>query len=215
MADLPRTVLCFGDSNTHGTRALRHLGDKRRFAPDIRWPGVMGRALGPGWQVIEEGHPGRTTTHDDPVEGAHKNGLTVLPALLETHRPLDMVVLMLGTNDLKARFGVPAFDIARSTARMAQLILGSDSGPQGNAPAVILVAPVAIEETGLLAEMFRGGAATSRGIARHLSEQAAALGVPFLDASTLAAVDPTDGIHLTQDGHTALGTAIANLVARA
>ena len=77
------------------------------LARDERWAGRLARLL-PDWEVIAEGHPGRTTVHDDPVEGAHRNGLTVLPALLESHRPVDVVLVMLGTNDLKERFSVNA-----------------------------------------------------------------------------------------------------------
>ena len=97
---MTRTLLCYGDSNTHGTMPMPDLGFQGRYSRDERWSGRLQRLL-PDWEVIAEGHPGRTTVHDDPVEGAHRNGLTVLPALLETHRPVDAVLLKLGTNDLK------------------------------------------------------------------------------------------------------------------
>ncbi|MCU0912864.1 MAG: hydrolase [Rhodobacteraceae bacterium] len=82
---MTRTVLVYGDSNSHGTAPMPTLLDMRRFGPDERWPGVMAAALGPGWRVIEEALPGRTTVHPDPVSGVHKNGLAVLPAVLESH----------------------------------------------------------------------------------------------------------------------------------
>ena len=93
-----KTIVCFGDSNTHGTCPMRDLDDVGRFDAQTRWPGVMAAALGAGWQVIEEGHPGRTTVHDDPLEGRHKNGMPALLVALETHRPIDLVIIMLGTN---------------------------------------------------------------------------------------------------------------------
>ena len=96
-----RTIMCFGDSNTYGAIPTLARVGRHRFAPDRRWPGIMRRQLGTGWEVLEEGHPGRTTVHDDPIEGIHKNGLKALPVCLETHMPLDLVILMLGTNDLK------------------------------------------------------------------------------------------------------------------
>ena len=80
-----RTLLLFGDSNTHGTMPMADLSDTGRFGRGERWAGRLQELL-PEWEVIAEGHPGRTTLHDDPVEGPHRNGLTVLPALLETHR---------------------------------------------------------------------------------------------------------------------------------
>ena len=77
---MTRTLLLFGDSNTHGTMPMADLSDVGRYDRDERWAGRL-QALLPEWEVISEGHPGRTTLHDDPVEGPHRNGLRVLPAL--------------------------------------------------------------------------------------------------------------------------------------
>src|SRR6185312_8487577 len=117
-----RTVLCFGDSNTHGTRPMVSLEDDSRFDRSTRWPGVVEARLGDGWRVVEEGLPGRTTVHDDPIEGFHKNGQRYLQACLESHKPLDAIVLMLGTNDLKARFNLPASDIAAGAGVLLGII---------------------------------------------------------------------------------------------
>lgn len=205
----PRTVMCFGDSNTHGTMALRYPMDIRRFARDVRWPGQMAAALGADWHVVEEGLPSRTTVHDDPVEGHHKNGVRVLPALLETHRPLDLVIVMLGTNDLKMRYSVPAMDIAISVEQHLRTIAGSISGPDLTAPKALLVAPVPIIETGFFAEMFAGGSEKSKALAGYYEKMAERHGAAFLDAGTVTQVDPVDGIHLTAEGHAALGAAMA------
>ncbi len=192
--------------------ALRDLGARDRLASDIRWPGVLAARLGPGWQVVEEGHPGRTTVHDDPIEGAHRNGRSALPVLLESHRPLDAVIVMLGTNDLKARFALPASDIALGVEKIATDILRSEAGPDGTAPALLLVAPVPILETGLLEPMFEGGAAKSRSLAPLIAALAARLGAGFVEAGRHAAVDPVDGIHLDASAHAALGAAFADAV---
>lgn len=204
-----KTVMCYGDSNTHGTMALRYPMDLRRFARDVRWPGVMAAALGPDWHVVEEGLPSRTTVHDDPVEGLHKNGVKVLPALLDSHRPLDAVIVMLGTNDLKMRYSVPAVDIAVSVEQHLRVIAGSIAGPDLTAPKALLVAPVPIEETGFLGEMFAGGADKSRKLAAYYETIADRHGAGFLDAGSVAGVDMVDGIHLTPEGHAALGAAMA------
>ena len=204
-----RTVLCFGDSNTHGTMALRHPLDIRRFDRATRWPGVMAAALGPDWHVIEEGHPSRTTVHSDPVEGVHKNGLHVLPALLESHRPVDLVIVMLGTNDLKMRYTVPPIDIAISAEKLLLAIKTSIAGPDLAPPRALLVAPVPITETGFLAEMFAGGAAKSQRLAEAFATIAQRHGAGFFDAGSVAQVDPVDGIHLTAEGQNAVGTALA------
>lgn len=207
-----RVVLCFGDSNTHGTCPMAAMNDKRRLSRARRWPGIMTGDLGQGWHVIEEGHPGRTLVHDDPIEGAHKNGMRILPALLETHCPLDLVVVMLGTNDLKARFGVPASDIALSCERLIAEILKSEAGPGQRAPAILLVAPAPIREDGFLGGMFAGGSAKSRLLSAGLAEIATRNGTGFFDAGTVAEVDPLDGIHLTSRSHERLGHAIADAV---
>lgn len=203
-----RTILCFGDSNTHGTIALPSLSERRRHPRDVRWPGRLEAALGGGWRVIEEGHPGRTTLHDDPVEGAHKNGLTVLPALLETHRPIDLVLIMLGTNDLKARYALTPMDIALSVEKLALLVRASPAGPDGAPPRIVIVAPVPILESGCLAEIFAGGAQKSHGLAPRLRDVATRLGCPFVDAGRVAAVDPLDGVHLGAEAHEAIADAI-------
>lgn len=203
------TVLCYGDSNTHGTRAMRSITDRSRFRSRTRWPGHVAEVLKPKVRVLCEGLPGRTTVHDDPVEGAHKNGLRVLPAILESHWPLDVVVLMLGTNDLKTRFAVTSSDIARSMERLLAVIAGSRAGPSGAAPKVLLIAPPPITETGWLAGHFAGGADFSHHLGDALADVAGRWGIGFLDAKGVAEVDPVDGVHMTEAGHAALGAAVA------
>lgn len=204
------TILVFGDSNSHGTMPLAARGGLDRHPPEVRWPEVMARALGAA--VVTEGQPGRTTVHDDPVDGRHKNGLRILPALLESHRPLDLVIVMLGTNDCKARFGLRGWDIAAGAGKLAEFVLASNAGPGGAAPRVMLVAPVPVEEAGVLAEMFQGGRARSRAIAPALREEAERLGCGFFDAGRVAEVDGLDGVHLAAPAQVALGLAMAEAV---
>lgn len=207
-----RTILCFGDSNTHGSIALATPDDMGRHDAAIRWTGVMAAALGAGYNVIEEGHPGRTTVFPDPLEGAYKSGLAVLPALLESHRPIDLVVIMLGTNDLKARFSMPAADIATGTAKLLECVARMRTPIGVPPPRALLVAPVPIIETGLLVEMFRGGAAKSRTLAAYYQTIATRAGAAFADAGSVASVDPVDGIHLTAEAHAAIGAYLAGAV---
>lgn len=208
-----RTLLLYGDSNTHGTMPMPDLGASGRYGREERWAGRLAGLL-PDWEVIAEGHPGRTTVHDDPVEGAHRNGLTVLPAILESHRPVDVVLLMLGTNDLKERFSVNAGDIALSLERMVRVIRDSGAGSGRGAPGVLLVAPPPIEETGCLAGMFAGGAAKSRGLATEIRAAAARAGVPFLDAGEVVKVSAIDGIHYDAEANPALAAAVAEAIRR-
>jgi lysophospholipase L1-like esterase len=206
-----KTVLCFGDSNTHGTTPMASLDGSGRFGHEARWPSVMGRALGADYEVIAEGHPGRTTVHDDPMEGEYRSGIRVLAALLESHKPLDLVILKLGTNDLKNCFHVSAADIAFCLDRLVRLIQGAKAGRDG-APAILVVAPPPILEVGCLAEMFAGGAAKSQGLAAAIRAMTTRMGVGFFDAGTVIAVSPVDGIHYEADAQVALGLALAEAV---
>jgi lysophospholipase L1-like esterase len=208
-----KTILLFGDSNTHGTMPMRDLGVSDRFKREDRWTGRLQRLL-PDWEVIAEGHPGRTTLHDDPVEGVHRNGLAVLPALLESHRPIDVVLVMLGTNDLKERFSVNAGDIGLSLERLVRAIQTSAAGPENGAPGVLLVAPPPIEELGCLAGIFAGGAAKSRALAVEAKAAAIRTGVPFLDAGDLVKVSPLDGIHYGPEANAVLAEAFAAAIRR-
>lgn len=205
-------ILCIGDSNTHGTRPMPSLDGAGRFGHEARWPSVMGAALGPGFEVINEGHPGRTTVHDDPTTGAYRNGLRVLPALLESHKPLDMVILMLGTNDLKYCYHVSAFDISLFLERLVRVIQGFGAGVNTAAPDVLVVCPPPIMEVGCLTEMFAGGAAKSQGLAAAVKAMTDRLGVGFLDAGAVIKVSALDGIHYEAEAQRVLGLAMAAAV---
>ena len=200
-------LLVYGDSNSHGTPPMEFRGLGARMAAAQRWPNVMAAALGPGWEVIVEALPGRTTVHDDPIEGAWRNGATVLSAVLHSHAPLDLVVIMLGTNDLKMRFNVPAFDIALSVGKLAETVLAS-----GTARDVMVVCPPVVRELGCLASMFEGAEARGAGLFVHMMQEAARLGIGFVDAGAHVAVDPLDGVHLSAASHAVLGAAVADAV---
>jgi len=118
-----RRILCYGDSNTWGCIPI----SAARYGEDIRWPGVLAGLLGAEYRIIEEGLNGRTTVFDDPLQEG-RNGKTYLLPCLLSHRPLDVVVLMLGTNDMKQRYGLPAEDIARGAGVLAEIVRTSGSG---------------------------------------------------------------------------------------
>ena len=206
-----KTVLCFGDSNTWGAAPMADLDDRRRFGLEQRWPGIMRGRLGPGWHVVEEGLPGRTTGHDDPVEGVERNALRYLLACVGSHKPLDAVVLKLGTNNLKARFGLSADQIAQSLHALIEII-NANSRPDGRPPALLVVCPAPILEVGCLRAMFVGGAAKSALLAERYRAVAQHWGARFLDAGSIIESSPVDGIHLEEAAHAVLGRAIADLV---
>lgn len=204
-------ILCFGDSNTYGAVPTLARSGRHRFARDRRWPGVMARQLGQSWHVIEEGLPSRTTVHPDPIEGLHKSGIAALPSCLESHMPLDLVILMLGTNDLKARFSVSAGDIAESLETLVRAILASEAGVDGLPPKVLVVTPAPIAEVDWFADMFRGGADKSRALAPLVSAMCARRKVAHFDAGSVVEASAVDGIHLDADAHKILGLALASI----
>lgn len=201
-------ILCFGDSNTWGYAPV----SADRYPAGVRWTGVMAERLGDHCNVIEEGQNGRTTVWDDPLEGGHKNGLNYLPACLESHHPIDLVILMLGTNDLKARFSLTALDIALGAERLVQTIQKSGWGPNGNAPAILLAAPPPVDPKDDAAEMFAGAKEKSLDLARRYIEVAARCRCELLHVGAIIAVDPLDGIHYSRDAHRILGVAMADRV---
>ena len=186
----------------------------RRFSTTERWPGVLRHQLGAGYTVIEEGLNGRTTCLDDPIEGAHKNGLRFLPAVLETHTPFDLLVITLGTNDLKYRLSMQPDDIADGAGLLVDLARRSISAPGDKPPAVLLVSPAPLAGLTWLAGMFAGGVEKSRRLGAEMARVAKEREVAFLDAGTIITSSPVDGIHLDLGEHRKLGGAIADLVPR-
>lgn len=207
-----KTVVCFGDSNSYGTPPMPDQDFWGRFGPEERWPGVMRQAIGVGWSVIEEALPGRTTVHDDPIEGADRNGLKALPMVLGSHRPIDLLIINLGTNDLKTRFAVNPEDIANSVGLLVRTVQASEAGPDRKPPQILVIAPAVILETGFMTGLFRGGAVKSKDFGRCYAAMAKRFGVAFLDAAPLIISDPLDGIHLAKDQHAILGKAVAERV---
>ena len=202
-----REILCFGDSNTWGYDP----SSKGRFANEVRWTGVLQAALGPGFRVIEEGLNGRTTVWEDPVEG-DKMGKRHLVPCLESQAPLDLVILMLGTNDTKKRYSAPPADIAAGVGVLLDIIAKSAAGRDGKAPQVLLVAPAPLSKLTEFAPMFDGGPEKSRALAALYAEQARARGCAFFDAGSVVRCSDLDGVHFEAAGHRALGEALAREV---
>ncbi|MBI5382843.1 MAG: SGNH/GDSL hydrolase family protein [Opitutae bacterium] len=203
-----KRILCFGDSNTWG--AIPATPD--RYAAGQRWPGVMARSLGDDFTVIEEGQPGRTTLWADPVERV-ASGLTDLPVCLVHHRPLDAVILLLGTNDTKARFGVGPEEIAGGIERLGRLVLTRGAGREQRAPHLLIVAPPPLAKLTAHAALFAGGTEKSRGLSARYAAVARRLGAGYYAAERVVHSSDRDGIHWDAESHAALGRALAPLIA--
>jgi lysophospholipase L1-like esterase len=204
------SILCFGDSNTFGTAPMHRLGEERRWPFEQRWPGVLQASLGSSWRVIEEGLPGRTIGRDDPIEGADRNALRYLPACLQSHRPLDAVVFMLGTNDFKARFNADAQAIAHGVHGLLDAVVLYHQRPEApTPPRILVISPAPLLEQGCLASMFTGAQAGSPRLAQAMAEVCRSRGVDHLDAGQHLQVSPLDGVHLDADSHHTLGQLVA------
>ena len=203
-----KTILCFGDSNTWGHHAP--LGD--RFDEATRWGSRLRTLLGEEYRVIEEGQRGRTTVWDDPVEN-RLAGLTYLWPCLDSHAPIDLVVIMLGTNDCKPYFGLHPQNIADGAARLVDMVQKCAFGPNNTAPKVLLISPILITPSTFYPHLFsEREAVKSHGFPAAYKDVAERYGCAFLDAAELAQPDPADGVHLTAEGHAALAQAVAQKV---
>lgn len=204
---MKKRVLCYGDSNTWGAVPE----DGSRYPEDVRWTGVLQRELGDGYQVIEEGYNGRVSVFDDVLEG-RLSGVRYFGPCCDSQSPLDLIILMLGTNDLKARFGVSARTIAFGFQRYLDVLQITPMA--GEKPKVLLVSPIHIEPSyknhPLFYDMFgENGTERSQALAQAYEEFAKDAGLAFLDASLHAKAAAVDGVHMHPDSHERLGRAMA------
>ena len=209
-----RNILCYGDSNTYGLSPEWLNGKPGRHGPDVRWPGVLQRLLGDEYHIIEEGLNGRTTVFDDPTS-AGRRGLDFLPVCIESHLPLDLVILMLGTNDVRSMYGVSPSEIAAGMGRLVQAVLNPFIYMMFTPPKVLIAAPVPIGED---ATRLPDGITTmesvekSRRLAAHYEPLAQMMGCEFIDLAAVAETAPGEGIHLNAAGHAAVARAMADKI---
>ena len=204
---MTRRLLIYGDSNTFGTMPMESLGADGIFPKGERWGDHLARGLGDAWDVVIEGLPGRNAAYDDPVEGDFRNGLRILPAVVMSHRPIDVMIVALGTNDQKHRFGLTAQDVALGLGRLV-----SEAYATGEVGKVLVVAPPPLMLVGDFAEMFLGAEMRSVGLAVKIERFASENGAGFFDAGAVIGVDPLDGIHWSAEAHADLGLALVDVV---
>jgi len=205
-----RTVLCFGDSLTWG---YDPEGPGRHVFED-RWPGVLGSALGSSVSVIAEGLNGRTTGYDDHLADCDRNGVKNLPTVLHTHMPLDLVVIMLGTNDMKPAIAGTAYAARAGMQRLVGLIRHHEYSFDYDAPEILIVSPPPLCETAdpVFSAIFRGGVEESAMLASLYRDLADDLGCGFFDAGSVARTSPIDGVHLNAEGTRAIGRGLEPIV---
>jgi lysophospholipase L1-like esterase len=215
----PKRIMAYGDSITWGWVPVEKGVPSDRYPEDVRWPGAMGKALGSGYEVIEEGLNARTTDIADPtlpqITGAGLDGSAYLPAALASHVPLDLVVIMLGTNDLKEMFHRSPMRIALGAAKLVDIVqtINGGVGTQYPNPKVLLISPPPLASNMVFFKApFAGGEEKSKQLAKDYAAVAQAAGAEFLDAGSVIKTDGVDGLHLSAAAEQDLGRAVAEKV---
>lgn len=210
-----RNIMCFGDSLTWGWIPVTESSPTLRYPYEQRWTGAMAAKLGDGYHIIEEGLSARTTSVDDPND-LRLNGSAYLPSALASHLPLDLVILLLGTNDTKSYFKRTPYEIANGMGKLAGQVLTSAGGvgTPYPAPKVLIVAPPPLADMPDLwfEGMFEGGLEKTKELGRYYRALASFLKVDFIDAGEHIETDGCDGIHLSAETNIKLGNAIAEKV---
>lgn len=207
-----KTVLCYGDSLTWGD-----MPDGIRHAYDDRWPSVLNVELGiDKARVINESLGGRTTIFDDFAVAANRNGAQILPTILESHAPLDLIIIMLGTNDLKNYMCGNVTAIARGMGRLVEIVKNHQYYMDIAAPEILIVSPPHCVETDepVLADIFEGAIKKSVEFAEKYKLVAEQYNCAFFDAATVANASPIDGVHLDAQNTRAIGKNLAPIVAK-
>jgi lysophospholipase L1-like esterase len=203
-----KTILCFGDSLTWGFNPENF----ERYPYQLRWTIQLQSMLGEGHRVIEEGFNGRTTVIENPYK-AHCSGIAALPMLLESHSPIDLVIIMLGSNDLQLHCAVSAPQAAAGCVTCINKIQMSMAGPKGTAPKTLLMAPPPMKQPAKGMELFFTGAKKeSENIAQHYKTVANMMGVDFFDAGAVVSASELDGIHLDEPAQAILAAHLAEKI---
>lgn len=205
-----KTLLTFGDSNTHGTPPITDRAVYGRFGADVRWPVLVARAL--GWTLVEEGLPGRTTMFADTVMGDFMDGRVGLNMALRSHGPIDVLTIMLGTNDVKTMFGAAPEVIAGGLASLFAIAHSDEMQTRHGGFKTLVICPPPVMEQGAIVDVFFGGRAKALALPPLYAALAAHWGTGFLDAGAHIGVSPVDGVHLDAQGHADLAKAVAAAV---
>jgi lysophospholipase L1-like esterase len=205
-----KTVLCYGDSLTWG-----YIPDgSGRHVLEDRWPQVLQEKLGAGVHVVADGLNGRTTGYDDHLSGFQRNGARTLATVLGTHFPLDLVIIMLGTNDMKTFICGNAQGTKRGMQRLIEIVRTTPYQLNAKPPQILVMSPPALGETGgaEFRQTFEQGIGQSRLLAEFYRDAADIAGCAFFDAGSVARTSPLDGIHLDAENTRAIGKAVAPIV---
>ena len=207
-------ILCFGDSNTYGLKPEWIKGAPGRHDENTRWPGKMSNLLGDEFRVIEEGLCGRTTVFADPTF-PFKSGIDYLQPCIESHTPLDLIIIMLGTNDTKGLFNASPAEIAAGLGRLIQTAKNPALYMYGPVPKILIAVPVPIGEA---ATKLPDGITSmemiekSRALAAKYENTAKMYNCEYIDLGKVTETAPFEGVHITAEGHAKIAEAMAEKV---
>jgi lysophospholipase L1-like esterase len=205
-----KNVLCYGDSVSWGIIP----GTRQRHAFEKRWPGILQGLLGARIRIIEECLNGRTTAWEDPFR-PNRNGKDLLLPVLQSHAPLDLVILFLGTNDMQTMYGVNAYASSLGAGALVDTILACRAEPMQSPPKVLLVSPTRIvQPCGAMVEKFRGAEEKSLAFTQWYRRIADERGCSFFDAAEVVRPSTVDGVHWDEAQHQQFATAVHPHVAQ-
>tara|TARA_B100000315_G_scaffold172000_1_gene160500 strand:+ start:836 stop:1468 length:633 start_codon:yes stop_codon:yes gene_type:complete len=203
-----KTIVCFGDSNTWGYIPETGL----RYLYNQRWPGVLQGELSHHVRVVEEGLNGRTTSFDEPFRSG-RDGSVALPLILESHRPLDLLIIALGANDLQPFYNVSGHDSAHGLEKLIEIGKRSEAGPENSAPEILCIAPTRFNQScEVVKRLFVG---TDEKISVLLEEYKRVTSIAvchYFDSNDIIVVSECDGVHIDALNHKKLGKAIAGKI---
>ncbi len=203
-----KRILCYGDSNTWGHIPVT----KERYSADVRWTGLLQQKLGSAFEVIEEGLGSRTTKWEY-AEKEGRNGKTYLSPCLESHNPLDLVILFLGTNDLKEVFNQTPPQIAASVRELIKIIKQKATNASKQPPAILLVSPAIVDESVAGTELrYKGAQQKSVDLGKEYEMIAAGEGCAFIDLAQHVAPSKLDGLHFEAAEHAVIAEVFENEV---
>jgi len=200
------TILCYGDSLTWGS-----IPNGGRYQKHCRWPEMLNKQLGDDYDVINFGLPGRTTIWDDPfVEG--RNGIKYIQSAMETFGPVDIVIVMLGTNDLKQYFNANAYNAAKGVEKIITKIREPNIYNFPAADIIVVAPPNILSPKGEAADIFMGATEKTNKFHQEYQKVTARQKCVFLNAAGIIKPSEIDGVHLDIDANTTLSQALAPLV---
>lgn len=208
-----KTIVCYGDSNTWGFKPepARPAIETARFAWNVRWTGILQKLLGSGFRVEEEGLSGRTTAFNDLFD-ERLNGLRYLDCCLLTKMPVDLAILMLGTNDTKEYFGVDAYHISCGLEQLILKIKQGGYGPSGKCPEILIVSPANLREniySTWTGEVFgKGCLKKDMSLKKYYQQVADRNSCRFIDAANFVEASAVDAVHLDAKNHDKLARVI-------